>query len=422
MKKIYLCFITLATMASSNVFAQLPGFLDPIKEPAWDISFTKDPLGALMLKSGVILEEEKANGVWRNKTKTTGIQDAQANQLEFGSDEWDTVGNSWAEQINIKQSFTYNAQNKVTSRRAGVYFMGEQNYISGLTYTYDANGKYLPVTGYDSINQGGNWLTFNTQDSIVYNGNGLIGERISSRNIMGISAPSTKISFTYDGNGKLTQAMIYDYDNNAWENDERHTYMYDANNNLTYFHQNFNDPNWETEEMDSFYYNGAKMTKRVGYKDQNGTLLPDEYREYSYTGNDITELITKEWINGQWVNEDKTVLTYTNGKLASGLIYKWTNNAWETDHFKRIGIAPVGINNVVKETIGIYPNPTSNTLTLSGNIALNTVVSIYNITGKLVKTDMLNNNTINVENLNNGIYFLTFENQGKIVRQKFVKN
>lgn len=423
MKKIYLCFIALTLVVGNNVFAQLPGFLDPIKEPAWDLSFTSDPLGKMMLKSGMLLQEEKINGVWVNNSKTTGIQDAQGNQLEFGNEEWDTASNSWAGRFSVKQSFTYNAQNKVTSRHAEMYSMGEPLYIATYTYTYDGSGKYLPVSSIDSANQGGNWFSFNTQDSIVYNAGGLISDRITSRSFMGISALTNKISFTYNSNGKITEAVLFNYENDAWGNDERHTYTYDANNNLTtHLDERFNDPNWETSQADSFYYTGSNITRKVSYFNGVGGLEPESYNEYTYTGSEVTEMIEKNWDGTQWVNEDKSVITYTGGKLTSGLIYKWVNNAWQTDAYRRIGVAPVGINNVAIETIGLYPNPTSSTITLSGNIALNTIVSIYNITGKLVKTDMLNNNTINVENLNNGIYFLTFENQGKLVRQKFVKN
>ena len=423
MKKSYLFFIASAILAGNTAFAQFPGFLDPIKEPAWDLTFTSDPLGKIMLKSGILIEEEKVDGLWRNRTKIVGLQDAQGNQLEFSNGEWDTTTGSWSNYSEMKQSFTYDAQNKVTTRRASMVNAGVPFFISNFNYTYDANGKYLPVTSVDSINQGGNWLSFNTQDSIVYNGSGLIGERITSRSVMGFSAPTQKMAFTYNGAGKLTQALLFDYDNDTWMDNERHTYGYDANNNLVaHVTESYNDPSWEINEADSFYYTGANLTTKTSYYNQMGNLEPESSNDYTYTGSEATEVIEKSWNGTQWVNDDKSVITYSGGKIASALIYKWNNNAWEAEHYKRISIMPVGLNNITTETIGLYPNPTSSSITLSGNIALNTVVSIYNLTGKLVNTEVLNNNTINVENLTNGIYFLTFENQGKTVRQKFVKN
>ncbi len=76
--------------------------------------------------------------------------------------------------------------------------------------------------------------------------------------------------------------------------------------------------------------------------------------------------------------------------------------------------------NIVNEAITIHPNPTSGLLTID-NIE-NQELTILDITGKIVKTVLIKNNTINVADLPRGIYFIQFLDKEKAVMKKFVKN
>jgi uncharacterized delta-60 repeat protein len=75
--------------------------------------------------------------------------------------------------------------------------------------------------------------------------------------------------------------------------------------------------------------------------------------------------------------------------------------------------------------ISIFPNPASNTLTLTGlNPRSSAIISIIDNSGKLVsKTISPNqsNYTINISNLKSGIYFLQYTENGKTVSLKFLK-
>ena len=81
------------------------------------------------------------------------------------------------------------------------------------------------------------------------------------------------------------------------------------------------------------------------------------------------------------------------------------------------------VTGVYEESIqtSAYPNPTN------GNLNINKVESanlaLYNINGKLVKSEFSNNSFIqwNISDLENGIYFLVIENEGTISTQKIVK-
>ena len=70
--------------------------------------------------------------------------------------------------------------------------------------------------------------------------------------------------------------------------------------------------------------------------------------------------------------------------------------------------------------INIYPNPTSNQLTI--DTKLNVIeITIIDVTGKSVKTVMTDFNIIDVSNLTNGIYFIQLITDEGTVTKKFVK-
>lgn len=75
-----------------------------------------------------------------------------------------------------------------------------------------------------------------------------------------------------------------------------------------------------------------------------------------------------------------------------------------------------------KTDIELYPNPANKTLTIQTEVALDQI-EIYSITGTLVAYEKTtgNINTIDIDNLSNGIYLLKATSNGASIIQKFVK-
>jgi hypothetical protein len=69
----------------------------------------------------------------------------------------------------------------------------------------------------------------------------------------------------------------------------------------------------------------------------------------------------------------------------------------------------------------VSPNPVSNNLLVNHNFTKNVSFEIYNQLGKLVKTENLLNNNIDVTNLSAGFYFLKMKSENEIFTQKFIK-
>jgi hypothetical protein len=73
-------------------------------------------------------------------------------------------------------------------------------------------------------------------------------------------------------------------------------------------------------------------------------------------------------------------------------------------------------------SVKIYPNPASTSITLENESAIESV-SIYNVVGQEVKTAAPNSNTItlDISNLETGIYVIKSISEGRTSTSKFVK-
>ena len=71
----------------------------------------------------------------------------------------------------------------------------------------------------------------------------------------------------------------------------------------------------------------------------------------------------------------------------------------------------------------LYPNPTSTSLTIEAKDAIESI-SIYNVLGQEVisKNPMSSTMTLDVSNLQNGLYFVNSTIDGKTATTKFIKN
>jgi hypothetical protein len=85
------------------------------------------------------------------------------------------------------------------------------------------------------------------------------------------------------------------------------------------------------------------------------------------------------------------------------------------------------VENSTSARINIYPNPVNDKITISSDVNLpkELKLSINDATGKLVRTEIINTdlcNTIDLANLEKGIYTLTLNATGFNSRKKFIKN
>lgn len=101
---------------------------------------------------------------------------------------------------------------------------------------------------------------------------------------------------------------------------------------------------------------------------------------------------------------------YTEGPISNGKAYVFNLENLSTPSFE-------------KSEISIFPNPTISTITIQNN-SLNQPKSyeLFSITGKLLQSSSLENNTISLEKFQSGIYFLKIGfNNGLFETHKIIK-
>lgn len=131
-----------------------------------------------------------------------------------------------------------------------------------------------------------------------------------------------------------------------------------------------------------------------------------------------------------WLIVDSKI-SHTVAIKSDGTLYAWGANLYGQlgDGSQAARNRPVLITcptlsneDLLENKISIYPNPTSEMLFLTGNNNSITQLTITDIGGKRVLyIHDVTNNSINVSHLVNGIYFLSFEENGIVYQTKFIK-
>jgi hypothetical protein len=168
---------------------------------------------------------------------------------------------------------------------------------------------------------------------------------------------------------------------------------------------------------------------------------------------------TEEMVNATWYvsGTDTTGINYTltamwssamgvNGfNPASAYISHYTSGAWDTypvsaavmasgmyslsrsgitslSPFMVTNVQPSGVQKIsgLNNNIFVYPNPASNTLNYTTNASIESV-SLYDMSGRFVKSANANNSYVNIEELPAGTYFIHFLGQGLDNTQQFIK-
>lgn len=140
-------------------------------------------------------------------------------------------------------------------------------------------------------------------------------------------------------------------------------------------------------------------------------------------------LFTNDIANGFPASYDTVDLdNITNADIAmsNGKLYVvWQDDGSGTIKYRSgtYNQSTTGINKTNVNSFSLFPNPVSSTIILQSNVDLqNAEIKIYTLLGENVYSqNKLGNATIDVAQLNNGIYFLKVKTNNKLFTQKFIK-
>ena len=124
-----------------------------------------------------------------------------------------------------------------------------------------------------------------------------------------------------------------------------------------------------------------------------------------------------------------TATTYTLTGLADGSVYEWRltavgsgNETPVSGPFFTTEIKSLGTEDLSPQTkVALYPNPVKDVLyfSTSGKVAK---AEVYDLNGRIIKTAVVSNNSVNVSSLSKGVYFIILHTDKGVVKEKFIKN
>ena len=119
--------------------------------------------------------------------------------------------------------------------------------------------------------------------------------------------------------------------------------------------------------------------------------------------------------------------TYTIGEISSDII-NYDNIELSQGFLQYSVLTSVGIeenkNIYTKQDFNAFPNPFNDEITVRFNTDKNYDIQIKDITGREIftKKNIENNSTLNLSNINDGIYFMNIIVNDQIYTKKIIKN
>jgi hypothetical protein len=353
---------------------------------------------------------------------------------------------------------------------------------SGNDYTYDVNGNHIETTFYfyDS-----NTSTYTPSDKEVYlynANNRLIQDLYRDYNSTTQQFEDEYRSFyTYNSNSQVTGSVGEEFINGAWINDYRFTLNYSSNRVSSFVSQNWNGVQWINDELFNISYNSNNQVTSILYSewisnqwevygrdtntlDSNGRVITKTYETgdgtnwsveetYSYTydsnGNKISQvdLYTGGGFKEEYSHDtnilmanldhpfkDKTGLDFlfeenpNINKLLSKNEFEYDNSTMtfsSSPNYRTIynynSILATDEEAIDITSFKIFPNPTTNLITIEAANATINKINLYDVLGKIVLST--SEDSFEIGQLVDGVYILKIEdNLGNITNRKVIKN
>lgn len=237
---------------------------------------------------------------------------------------------------------------------------------------------------------------------------------------------------TFKNNGSIDTSIIVEESNSgsAFEFRQKITYQEGANaNQYIYLRYSWlSAGEWKLNSKNFYYLSNGKIDSVAQY---NYTTPNDSSRVgyqlfYYSNGLDSTHTWNKDLTSNAFELNGKTIVDQKeNGKTKKFSIYDFDNGAWRLSATFTYSNGPASSLNDfdANSAFSIYPNPATNNLNIALGEEKNADLIICDMQGKVVSTGSTQQQTsqLNIEALNNGIYFLTIKTEEGIATKKFIK-
>lgn len=332
-----------------------------------------------------------------------------------------------------KYVYTYNSYGKIAVENDFSWdgnLMIYRNY-ERFTFTYNSQNQLILHTFLNYEESTNTWDDRSRTYSFYNNNLKITDSSVFKNPGTSVWENQWKSSFTYDLNGNIASQTNYSWNqtNNVWENSYKIVYTNNSSGKpielLTY---NGGVSSWDTSAKTTIVYN------------TNG-LIADEttYNWYqgSHTWDTSVKLVYSYNLSLQLINISKWQWNYNTNSLQEvrrdGFTYDannnntaittttWDGTAW-VDSEKHLNYWSLHQVNSVEEQnnckINIFPNPASNMVYFDNysNKPLN--IRLFDVNGKIVADKIVTGNTLDISDIESGIYFIRVENSiAKIIKK-----
>jgi hypothetical protein len=368
--------------------------------------------------------EDYENNTWSKSRGNNYLYDNNNNLISDSSLEYDADSNTWT--VTDKKIYSYNSSNKMTEKI-------EQSSANSLTNTLENSVKetntYVAGRPTETVNY--EWVkkkwAITSKYTYTYNANNILVEVFiytwngSSYNL------ENKLTQTYNANNKLVSQVSEILDGETWLNYYRNLYTYDLNNKLLNnkgAEYNEDAKIWEQDQLTEYVVNttGNRISETTIEGDSRSKIV------YAYSTTELMSAFThpfKDKTGIEYIDKDFPYISKVNGITE----YTYNNQTKNFEQFARTtynynSAITLGANALEKqvEMINVYPNPTADFLTVKSesNTAIDNAV-ITDTTGKVLLTQNINTNKIDVQSLSKGLYLLQLSTGDKKETKKFIK-
>jgi len=399
------------------------------------------------------------------------LYDAKGHESTFEQYARDNTRNQWI--IAIKHTTVYNSTDKMASRRSTYWDTNTKKLSGGWGFdnTFDENGNQIISESYE-LDTSNNQFVFSHKSEMSYNTNEKLDSSLNYDwdPVIGNWKITSRWVSTYDLDTILILSNLYIWDSlvNQWIDFQKTEFGYDpaGNQNLSLsFNWDKNSSQWMKADSFALAFNEFGQVTLMSFYNWNvnaaqwvGTWKTEEI--YDGQKNRVA-YISYQWdrINSQWVYDYKSNESYDeNGRVVLILSYRYNsiNSEWiikakEEYYYEENGLKYLSIyssfiadqwylgskyysynsmhvlTDLVKPAMAnslvIYPNPAKEWINILSNDPLSNPIQLYNYKGQLLKTVTIDYgfNTINISNLESGLYFFKILSNQPSETYKFIK-
>ncbi len=333
----------------------------------WKFVYTYTPNGNIAVENDFSWDGNLL--IYRNYEKFTYTYNAQNQQILHTFLNFEESSNTWEDRSRMYSFYSNNL--KVTDssvfKNPGTS-VWEIQWKSN--YTYDINANITSQTNYS-------WnLTTNMWEN------------------------SYKIVYTNNSSGKPIELMTYNGGVSSWDTSAKTTIVYNPNGLIsdeTFYSWDQGSHSWQTSVKLVYSYNANSQLLNITKWQWNyitSSLQEVRRDDYSYdANNNNSSVITKTWAGSSWDNAEKHL------------------NYWSIHQIN-------GLEEYYNQDFKVFPNPATNTVFFNNDKNMPLKIRLFDASGKIIIDKLISGNSIDISDLDAGVYFMSVGKKvSKIVKK-----